>query len=142
MVSPTENCTITRLDRYQSVMVKKKGTSSSEDVPFVRAKGLESIRLSAPDPKSGLATNYNTPAELINPLPGQTDCKGKSFLPIFQIIFRKSLSDFPESYTAPVVDGIVSRIFQSGSLGCCTYHRHIFHVESACKQQPVFSDTA
>ena len=31
---------------------------------FVRAKGLEPIRLTAPDPKSGLATNYNTPAEL------------------------------------------------------------------------------
>ena len=30
----------------------------------VRAKGLEPIRLSAPDPKSGLATNYNTPAEI------------------------------------------------------------------------------
>ena len=29
---------------------------------FVRAKGLEPIRLAAPDPKSGLATNYNTPA--------------------------------------------------------------------------------
>ena len=28
----------------------------------VRAKGLEPIRLAAPDPKSGLATNYNTPA--------------------------------------------------------------------------------
>lgn len=109
---------------------------------MVRLAGLEPVRLSAPDPKSGLATNYNTPAELICPLQGQTDYKGKSFLPIFQIIFRKSLSDFPESYTAPVVDGIVSRIFQSGSLGCCTYHRHIFHVESACKQQPVFSDTA
>ena len=29
---------------------------------FVRAKGLEPIRTKAPDPKSGLATNYNTPA--------------------------------------------------------------------------------
>ena len=28
----------------------------------MRAKGLEPIRLTAPDPKSGLATNYNTPA--------------------------------------------------------------------------------
>ena len=31
---------------------------------FVRAKGLEPIRTKAPDPKSGLATNYNTPAPL------------------------------------------------------------------------------
>ena len=30
---------------------------------IVRAKGLEPPRLPAPDPKSGLATNYNTPAE-------------------------------------------------------------------------------
>ena len=29
---------------------------------FVRAKGIEPIRLSAPDPKSGLSTNFNTPA--------------------------------------------------------------------------------
>ena len=31
---------------------------------LVRMKGLEPIRLTAPDPKSGLATNYNT---LANP---------------------------------------------------------------------------
>ena len=30
---------------------------------FVRAKGLEPIRTKAPDPKSGLATNYNTLAK-------------------------------------------------------------------------------
>ena len=30
---------------------------------FVRAKGIEPIRLSAPDPKSGLSTNFNTPAK-------------------------------------------------------------------------------
>ena len=30
--------------------------------PIVRAGGLEPPRLAAPDPKSGLATNYNTPA--------------------------------------------------------------------------------
>ena len=30
--------------------------------PLVRAGGLEPPRLAAPDPKSGLATNYNTPA--------------------------------------------------------------------------------
>ena len=31
---------------------------------WVRAKGIEPIRLSAPDPKSGLSTNFNTPAYL------------------------------------------------------------------------------
>ena len=30
----------------------------------VRAKGIEPIRLSAPDPKSGLSTNFNTPATI------------------------------------------------------------------------------
>ena len=34
----------------------------------VRAKGIEPIRLSAPDPKSGLSTNFNTPAELPVPM--------------------------------------------------------------------------
>ena len=29
----------------------------------MRAKGIEPIRLSAPDPKSGLSTNFNTPAK-------------------------------------------------------------------------------
>ena len=29
---------------------------------FVRVKGLEPLRLAARDPKSRLATNYNTPA--------------------------------------------------------------------------------
>lgn len=32
----------------------------------MRAKGLEPPRLAAPDPKSGLATNYNTPATILN----------------------------------------------------------------------------
>ena len=32
-------------------------------VLIVRVKGLEPIRLAAPDPKSGLSTNSNTPAE-------------------------------------------------------------------------------
>ena len=31
---------------------------------LVRAKGIEPIRLSAPDPKSGLSTNFNTPATI------------------------------------------------------------------------------
>ena len=34
---------------------------------LVRVKGLEPIRIAAPDPKSGLSTNSNTPAGL--------DCK-------------------------------------------------------------------
>ena len=29
---------------------------------FVRAKGLEPLRITPLDPKSSLATNYNTPA--------------------------------------------------------------------------------
>ena len=33
---------------------------------IVRAGGLEPPRLAAPDPKSGLATNYNTPAVRCN----------------------------------------------------------------------------
>ena len=36
--------------------------------PLVRAKGIEPIRLSAPDPKSGLSTNFNTPATVFCPL--------------------------------------------------------------------------
>ena len=32
----------------------------------VRMKGLEPPRLSAPDPKSGVATNYTTSAEKMN----------------------------------------------------------------------------
>ena len=33
----------------------------------VRAKGIEPIRLTAPDPKSGLSTNFNTPATVFRP---------------------------------------------------------------------------
>ncbi len=33
---------------------------------FVRLKGLEPPRLSAPDPKSGAATNYATTAKFIS----------------------------------------------------------------------------
>ena len=42
---------------------------------FVRAKGIEPIRLTAPDPKSGLSTNFNTPATVFLPLPDGKDCK-------------------------------------------------------------------
>ena len=43
---------------------------------LVRAKGLEPPRLSAPDPKSGLSTNFNTPATVFNCFPFGKDCKG------------------------------------------------------------------
>ena len=40
---------------------------------FVRAKGLEPLHRKAPDPKSGLSTNFNTPA-FICYLPPQVTC--------------------------------------------------------------------
>ena len=43
----------------------KKGDILERGCPFVRAKGIEPIRLSAPDPKSGLSTNFNTPATVL-----------------------------------------------------------------------------
>ena len=43
---------------------KKRPRSTPQSLKDVRAKGLEPIRTKAPDPKSGLATNYNT---LANP---------------------------------------------------------------------------
>ena len=45
---------------------------------IVRLKGLEPPRLSAPDPKSGVATNYTTAAK--------RDCKGTFFFFRLQII--------------------------------------------------------
>ena len=42
---------------------------------FVRAKGIEPIRLTAPDPKSGLSTNFNTPADLYVISFQEKDCK-------------------------------------------------------------------
>ena len=44
---------------------------------FVRAKGIEPIRLSAPDPKSGLSTNFNTPATVLFPF--GKECKDTTF---------------------------------------------------------------
>ena len=49
-------------------MKKKKSNSliiNELDFPSVRAKGLEPPRLTAPDPKSGAATNYATRAMLL-----------------------------------------------------------------------------
>ena len=43
---------------------KKRPRNTPRPLNNVRAKGLEPIRTKAPDPKSGLATNYNT---LANP---------------------------------------------------------------------------
>lgn len=43
---------------------KKRPRNTPQSLKDVRAKGLEPIRTKAPDPKSGLATNYNT---LANP---------------------------------------------------------------------------
>ena len=49
-----------------SVRFDYKQRSRPKRVGFfvVRAKGIEPIRLSAPDPKSGLSTNFNTPATI------------------------------------------------------------------------------
>ena len=46
---------------------KKSNSFFTEEVafPFVRLKGLEPPRLSAPDPKSGVATNYTTDASIM-----------------------------------------------------------------------------
>ena len=44
---------------YKQIETLTKNVSVSITV---RVKGLEPIRTKAPDPKSGLATNYNTPA--------------------------------------------------------------------------------
>ena len=43
-------------------LVRTKKREPAVVLFFVRAKGLEPPRLSAPDPKSGLSTNFNTPA--------------------------------------------------------------------------------
>ena len=47
----------------------------------MRVKGLEPLRREAPDPKSGLATNYNTPAKQKCPtIAGRTSICGKARL--------------------------------------------------------------
>ena len=49
--------------RHQVVLhIHEKGDSLKGNCLLVRVKGLEPIRLAAPDPKSGLSTNSNTPA--------------------------------------------------------------------------------
>ena len=40
----------------------KKLLRMTGEVCFVRVKGLEPPRLAAPDPKSGVSTNFTTPA--------------------------------------------------------------------------------
>ena len=48
---------------YEDFVPSRHKKSSLSGCFFVRAKGLEPIRTKAPDPKSGLATNYNTLAK-------------------------------------------------------------------------------
>ena len=48
---------------YEDSVPSRHKKSSRRGCFFVRAKGLEPIRTKAPDPKSGLATNYNTLAK-------------------------------------------------------------------------------
>ena len=43
---------------------------------FVRAKGLEPLHRKAPDPKSGLSTNFNTPAFICYLPPLLVNCRG------------------------------------------------------------------
>ena len=59
---------------------------------FVRAKGLEPPRLSAPDPKSGLSTNFNTPATVFYCFPFGKDCKGMIKYLICKIIRNRFLN--------------------------------------------------
>ena len=46
-------------------MLKKKASLTTR--PFVRMEGLEPAYLSAPDPKSGVSTNFTTSAILCKP---------------------------------------------------------------------------
>ena len=52
-----------RGERSHEARARPKKTVECSTAFFVRAKGLEPIRTKAPDPKSGLATNYNTLAK-------------------------------------------------------------------------------
>ena len=56
------NAVFELLGRISATYGNEKGPPLSEAVPPVRVKGLEPIRRKAPDPKSGLSTNFNTPA--------------------------------------------------------------------------------
>ena len=50
---------------FDSLYIQKTACASGKEeavIFFVRTKGLEPPRLSAPDPKSGTATNYATSA--------------------------------------------------------------------------------
>ena len=66
-------------------------------VSSVRAKGLEPPRLTAPDPKSGAATNYATRALL-----WVSECKGKQkkwITKLFVIILtQKVFRTFPQGF--------------------------------------------
>ncbi len=62
-----------------------------KDFFFVRLKGLEPPRLSAPDPKSGAATNYATAACCV------CGCKDKRFFLSYQVyavlFYNNNMSD-------------------------------------------------
>ena len=47
-------------EEMMRIVVKKNSEAPASE--FVRMKGLEPPRLTAPDPKSGAATNYAMPA--------------------------------------------------------------------------------
>ena len=56
------NLFLSRLYFYQQYKNKNGDKTILFYLHFVRVKGLEPPRLTAPDPKSGAATNYATPA--------------------------------------------------------------------------------
>ena len=61
-------------------------------IPLVRAKGIEPIRHSAPDPKSGLSTNFNTPATAFHRFPSGKDCKCTTNYRIYKFKCKSSLA--------------------------------------------------
>ena len=77
---------------------------------FVRAKGLEPIRLAAPDPKSGLATNYNTPAtSFLKTFHSNGTCKFRNLFPFLQIqTFLLPLPGLPLLYETVLPSALTS----------------------------------
>ena len=82
----------------------------------MRAKGIEPIRLTAPDPKSGLSTNFNTPATL--------------FIRNAKV---RNLFLLAKFNAAPILHSVMRNIAQA--VLCCGIdkHRHILSVETADK---------
>ncbi len=115
----------------------------------MRAKGLEPIRLTAPDPKSGLATNYNTPARLSSEKVGKDRDlirEGKIFSRHFTTATHwppfpcLRLQRLPETGAAPVVHGVAFREYKTAGFGDAAYHREVFRVEAADEQQSAFAE--